>query len=216
MTNYFTSASEWLGKVAAEFLEDKQRFGSMDYNFRMIDYSKGYGTKERSCKSIFFRISGSCLPHRDFGLLTLIQQNGVSGLQVEMEDRMIPVPGDRSILLAGWCLHLVTNGQVPAPLHQVIHPEARRLSCVTFMAPPKVSICQVFSVQFCDHNISKDLLLRPMNEVGPRVYRDVTVKELKMMMAKRWRHREGTLILENGDQDNSQDDIIFKVLTLWT
>ena len=54
MTNYFTSASEWLGKVAAEFLEDKQRFGSMDYNFRMIDYSKGYGTKERSCKSIFF------------------------------------------------------------------------------------------------------------------------------------------------------------------
>ena len=161
-----------------------------------------------------FRISGNCLPHRDFGLLTLIQQNGVSGLQVEMEDKMVPVPGDRSILLAGWCLHLVTNGQVPAPLHQVIDPEARRLSCVTFMAPPKVSICQVFSVQFCDHNISKDLLLRPMNEVGPRVYRDVTVKDLKMMMAKRWRHREGTLILENGDQDNSQDDIIFKVLTL--
>ena len=82
------------------------------------------------------------------------------------------------------------------------------------MAPPKVSICQVFSVQFCDHKISKDLLLRPMNEVGPRVYRDVTVKDLKMMMAKRWRHREGTIIQENGDENDSQDDLVFKHLKL--
>jgi len=171
MTDYFTSSSQWLVNVAKELVEDQQTLGSLDFNFRMIDYSRGYG---------------SCLTHRDFGLLTLIHQNGVSGLEVEMDGRMTPVPGDCSILLAGWCLHLISNGQIPAPLHQVTAPEARRLSCVTFMAPPK------------------DLVLRPLNQAGPRVYRDVTVGDLKMMMAKRWRHREGTLLLENGDQDTRQ------------
>ena len=80
--------------------------------------------------------AGTCLPHRDFGLLTLVQST-TKGLLVEREGRMVPVDGD--ILLAGWCLHLLTNGRVPAPLHQVSGPPVKRHSCVTFMAPLKVN-----------------------------------------------------------------------------
>lgn len=80
-------------------------------------------------------VAGTCLPHRDFGLLTLVQST-TSGLLVEREGRMVPVEGD--VLLAGWCLHLLTNGRVPAPLHQVSAPPVKRYSCVTFMAPMKV------------------------------------------------------------------------------
>ena len=69
MTNYFTSASEWLGKIAAEFLEDKQRFGSMDFNFRMIDYSKGYGTKKCLCKPQLFSYFRQLLAPQRFWII---------------------------------------------------------------------------------------------------------------------------------------------------
>ena len=49
---------------------------------------------------------GSCNSHRDFGLLTLIQQSGVGGLEVEIEGILLPVPPNTTVLLAGWCLHI--------------------------------------------------------------------------------------------------------------
>ena len=47
MTDYFTSSSQWLVNVAQELVEDQQTLGSMDFNFRMIDYSRGYGRKDK-------------------------------------------------------------------------------------------------------------------------------------------------------------------------
>ena len=43
-----------------------------------------------------------------------------------------------------------------------------------------------------------------------RMYRSVVTRDLKEMMAKRWRRREGTLTLtqEEDNMDTSQDDLV--------
>ena len=44
-----------------------------------------------------------------------------------------------------------------------------------------------------------------------RMYRSVVTRDLKEMMAKRWRRREGTLTLtqeEEANMDTSQDDLV--------
>jgi len=171
---YFDSSKNFLGSMA-----EKLNVKEYDLNYRMIDYQVGYG---------------NCLPHRDFGLVTLIQQNCVGGLQVEYEGCMVDIPPEASVILAGWCLHLMTNGDVPAPLHQVCEPRTRRLSCVTFLAP------------------SKDTVLRPQDQTLIRKYKDCGVKELKEMMAKRWRVREGTIL--DSTEGTSQDDLVFGELRL--
>jgi len=175
--SYFSATSNWL-KAVLGGLGNFEDISSVNFNFRMIEYEG---------------VAGTCLPHRDFGLLTLVQST-TTGLLVEKEGRMVPVDGD--ILLVGWCLHLLTNGRVPAPLHQVSGPPVKRHSCVTFMAP------------------LKDYVLdpHPLIDTGnmKRMYRSVVTRDLKEMMAKRWRRREGTLTLtkEEANMDTSQDDLV--------
>ena len=143
MTSYFASASEWLGKVAAEFLEDKQRLGSMDFNFRMIDYSKGYGTKKCLCKPQLFSYFRQLLAPQRFWIIDpdptewSVRTAGGDGGQDGPSTWRPEHPSGRLVSPSG------DQWQVPSPLRQVTDPEARRLSCVTFMAPPKVSICLV-------------------------------------------------------------------------
>lgn len=177
MMDYFSQCQDWLTHLMLEVGETCSK-DKMKFNFRMISYNGE---------------TGSCQPHRDFGLVTLIQQNGVAGLKVEQEGELVEIPGDCSLLLAGWCLHLTSNGQIPAPLHQVTRPAARRLSCVSFLAP------------------DKDLLLEGGSSP---LYRSIRAGELKMMMAKRWRVREGTLQSAGDDQQTSQDDFVFKNLKI--
>ena len=143
-----------------------------------------------------YSVSISIFSLRDFGLVTLVQQNDVSGLKVELAGEMVDVPEDWSLLLAGWCLHLSSNGKVPAPLHQVTSPRVRRLSCVTFLAPEPGQV------------------LDPVLAEGATpLYRTVRAGELKMMMAKRWRVREGTLPAGD-DHQTSQDDFVFNNLKI--
>lgn len=175
---YFSDTSNWL-KAVLGGLGNFDNISSVNFNFRMIEYEG---------------VAGTCLPHRDFGLLTLVQST-TSGLLIEKEGKMVPVDGD--VILAGWCLHLLTNGRIPAPLHQVSGPPVKRYSCVTFMAP------------------LKDYVLdpHPLRNMGnlKRVYRTVVTSDLKEMMAKRWRRREGTLTLtqeEAYEANTSQDDLV--------
>ena len=53
----------------------------------------------------------------------------------------------------------------------------------------------------------------PLRNLGntKRIYRTVVTSDLKEMMAKRWRRREGTLTLtkeEDKKGDTSQDDLV--------
>ena len=82
MLNYFSESEDWLGALMAGLGDGFER-EKMKFNFRMISYQGG---------------SGTCQPHRDFGLLTLIQQNGVSGLKVEQEGRLVDIPATCSLL----------------------------------------------------------------------------------------------------------------------
>merc|ERR1711874_776744 len=66
----------------------------------------------------------------------------------------------------------LSNGKIPAPLHQVSRPPGRRLSCVTFLAPEKEVVLEGGDTP---------------------LYRTIRTGDLKTMMAKRWRYREGTL-----------------------
>ena len=178
MLNYFSKSEAWLSSLMTGLGEGFEK-EKMKFNFRMISYQGG---------------SGTCQAHRDFGLLTLVQQNGVGGLKVEQEEgKMVDIPGHCSLLLAGWCLHLLSNGKIPAPLHQVSNPPGRRLSCVTFLAPEKEVVLHGG--------------LTPL-------YRNIKAGDLKMMMAKRWRVREGTLQPSHHDQQTSQDDFVFKNLKI--
>ena len=58
-------------------------------------------------------------------------------------------------------------------------------------------------------------MLTPELGIGEeRRYRDVATGELKAMMAKRWRYREGTIKMEDTDKDTSQDEFVFNQLKI--
>ena len=70
-------------------------------------------------------------------------------------------------------------------------PPKRRQSAVVFLAPPK------------------GLLLQPFLSNDVPVFKSLLVSELKDIMAKRWRVREGTLAPKNDeDKHTSQDEIV--------
>ena len=171
-------ASSALAAVGAELGDSGLLAAGPLANYRMVDYPAG---------------SGTCLAHRDFGLLTLVQQDGVAGLEVELAGSFVPVPAGCSVLLAGWCLHLRSNGRVPAPLHRVARPAARRTSAVVFLAPAKVR-CRPHP---------QDWLVEPLPGAAP-LYRAIAAGQLKADMAKRWRKREGTLA--PGSPEDSQEE----------
>merc|ERR1711936_476066 len=80
LMNFFSTSEQFtkdcLGALAVH-TGDPSLLNLSSTNFRMIDYPAGQGT---------------CNLHRDFGLLTLVQQDEVGGLEVEVEGRLQPVP----------------------------------------------------------------------------------------------------------------------------
>ena len=66
--------------------------------------------------------------HRDTGFLTFVHQDGVGGLQVERDGRMIEVPPLDGTLVVnvGEMFQLVTNGYFKATVHRVVSPPRRR------------------------------------------------------------------------------------------
>ncbi|KAL6858717.1 hypothetical protein ACP4OV_017719 [Aristida adscensionis] len=76
--------------------------------------------------------------HSDHGLLTLLHQNGVDGLEVEHGGRWLlarPLPG-AFFLIAGDQLEIVTNGRYRAPLHRAVVGRKRaRMSFLSLISP---------------------------------------------------------------------------------
>ena len=65
-------------------------------------------------------------------------------------------------------------------------------------------------------HLGQDYVLNPHPLINTgnmkRMYKSVVTRDLKEMMAKRWRRREGTLTLTQEDNmDTSQDDLVEKL-----
>jgi isopenicillin N synthase-like dioxygenase len=76
--------------------------------------------------------------HTDYGLLTLLQQDAVGGLQVLNRDRWLDVPPLAGSLVCnvGDMLERLTNGRYLSALHRAKNLSAReRLSMVLFLDP---------------------------------------------------------------------------------
>ncbi len=76
--------------------------------------------------------------HTDYGLLTLLQQDTVGGLQVLNRDRWLDVPplADSLVCNAGDMLERLTNGRYLSALHRAKNPTTHeRLSMVLFLDP---------------------------------------------------------------------------------
>ncbi|KAJ4801745.1 2-oxoglutarate (2OG) and Fe(II)-dependent oxygenase superfamily protein [Rhynchospora pubera] len=78
------------------------------------------------------------VPHSDHGLLTLLYQNGVDGLQIKHQDRWVSVKPLPNSIMVNTCDHLeiVTNGKYKAVLHRVLlNTEVARMSVATTIGP---------------------------------------------------------------------------------
>ena len=76
--------------------------------------------------------------HTDYGLLTLLQQDAVGGLQVLNRERWLDVPplADSLVCNVGDMLERLTNGRYLSALHRAKNLSAReRLSMVLFLDP---------------------------------------------------------------------------------
>jgi len=147
------------------------------FNYRMIDYY------ERDSSSP----SPRCGEHRDFGTFTLIfPDRSTSGLEafVDREWKPVPLPDeDGAILLFGYCTQFRSNGRIPASLHRVNNPVdvetgrvPRRLACIMFAAPEQEA--DISPVVVSDYEVPS--------------YKELTAGDLKIMVGRKWRYREGT------------------------
>jgi hypothetical protein len=168
------------------------------YNYRMVDYYPSANERDT--------IAPRCGEHRDFGSLTVIQATH-PGLQVFLDDEwqdLPPFPQGSTLLLFGWCTQIRSNGRIPAILHRVEkHSDVTsRVSTVLFCAPKY-----------------EGTILEPVVRLGEirKYISGVKVGQLRGSMARKWRHREGTLsneakILEEEEilstNMKTQDDVV--------
>jgi len=172
-------------------------------NYRMVDYPSRAAAHHRQKDDHGPR----CGAHRDFGTFTIIFPDETPGLEVLLDDTWYPVTcsdGNSVVLLFGWCANIRSNDRVPAALHRVhdVHVDGivpRRSSAVFFLAP------------------RPDVALKPklIGEDETPVYREVTAGDLKQLVGRRWKKREGTLAKEMEKEEveeaksfPTQDDII--------
>ncbi|KAE8307339.1 hypothetical protein BDV41DRAFT_55667 [Aspergillus transmontanensis] len=192
-TEYVPSILSTLSIIAGADLTPAHSTYNM--NFRLCDYNP------------VTTASGSlngCGAHTDYGTFTIIFQDGTPGLELEDANApgsWVPVPGDATVILTGWCAVILSGGRITAARHRVRRiPGVRRLSAVLFVAP------------------DLDVKLKPLGGIQPTrpfsetVMRgDIDTEVFKEVMGKRWRYREGNEEME-GHEVGTQDDEIAKLI----
>jgi hypothetical protein len=160
-------------------------------NFRICDYNPQTASLESD---------KGCGAHTDCGTFSIIFQDVTGGLEFEdpsSDDTWIPIPGDATVVLAGWCAVILTGAGVVAARHRVRRtPGVRRLSAVLFVAPHPDA---VLSPLAGSPRLAKQFS-RPVKNG------ELTVGWFKEFMGKKWRHREGNEDLDSTADLMSQDD----------
>jgi hypothetical protein len=156
-------------------------------NYRLCDYGALTAAPEST---------NGCGSHRDYGTVSVIFQDGHSGLEVRnaVTGKWEAVPGDAVVMLWGWCATILSGDRVRAVEHRVRRtPGVRRNTAVLFVAP--------------DTDVALKPLGGDMGSFGERVRAgEVSVEMFKEEMGKRWRWREGNEafsedLREGGTQD---------------
>ncbi|KAJ0025493.1 hypothetical protein Pint_08400 [Pistacia integerrima] len=78
-------------------------------------------------------------PHSDHGLLTVLMQNGLGGLQVQHNGKWVPVnlPPDSFVVNVGDQMEIFSNGMYKSVVHRaVVNGKATRISIGTANGPP--------------------------------------------------------------------------------
>ncbi|KAJ4169276.1 hypothetical protein NW754_001388 [Fusarium falciforme] len=169
---------------------------SGNFNYRLCDYNTETADPESD---------NGCGAHTDYGTFTIIFQDGTPGLEMEDAEKpgaWIPVPGDATVVLAGWCAVILSGGCIQAARHRVRRtPGVRRLSAVLFVAPDLDANLQP---------LEGAKVIRPFSE---RVMAgELNVRWFKEVMGKKWRRREGNEELEEGEDTATQDNEIEKLI----
>lgn len=162
---------------------------SYNMNYRLCDYNPSTAAPESS---------NGCGAHTDYGTFSIIFQDGTPGLELEeTPGTWVPVPGDATVVLTGWCAVILSGGRVSAARHRVRRvPGVRRLSAVLLVAP--------------DLHVK----LAPMGDLQPvRSFSDtimqgeLNVETFKDVMGKRWRYREGNEEMDDAGPLTQDDEI---------
>ena len=167
----------------------------LNVNFRLIDYTPVTASPDSQ---------NGCGAHTDYGTFSIIFQDGTAGLEMETPEASgtwVPVPGDATILLCGWCAVVLSGGKIAAVRHRVRRvPGVRRLSAVLFVAP------------------DLDVKMAPAEKV--EVFSDAVnegqfdVRWFKEVMGKKWRYREGNenlaTAVDGVEQDIDVEQLIWK------
>ncbi|KAF9634768.1 Oxoglutarate/iron-dependent oxygenase [Lasiodiplodia theobromae] len=196
LTFFSAASAAYIGPILATLsaaagadLAPYHRGGNL--NWRLCDYSPDTAAPQDP---------NGCGAHTDYGTFSIIFQHGVSGLEIEDLEKpgeWTRVPGDATVVLAGWCALVLSGGKVRALRHRVRRvPGMRRLSAVLFVAP------------------DLDVVLKPVEGVKPAMAfskevmgGEVDVEWFKEVMGKRWRWREGNEELADGEEMTQDDDI---------
>jgi len=169
-------------------LRDIHREGNN--NFRLTDYHQAPTSRRHGCGE-----------HRDYGTATLIFQDGLGGLEFEdpSTKQWLPIPGNETVLVWGWCGHVLSGGKIRVVKHRVKAIEsARRNTAICFLAP--------------DLNTPLQPLVDPVGRFADIVRNGkVSVEMFKEMMGKKWRRREGNE--KDGEVDGlTQDESVIEFL----
>ncbi|KAL3477093.1 hypothetical protein BJX99DRAFT_128965 [Aspergillus californicus] len=163
----------------------------LNVNFRLCDYNPS--TADPGSEN-------GCGAHTDYGTFSIIFQDGTAGLELEDVEKpgtWVPIPGDATVVLTGWCAVILSGGCISAARHRVRRvPGVRRLSAILFVAP------------------DLDVKLKPLEGVQPArplsdaiLRGDLDVESFKEEMGKRWRYREGNEEMEGGETVTQDTEI---------
>ncbi|KAF2802864.1 Clavaminate synthase-like protein [Mytilinidion resinicola] len=160
----------------------------LNVNFRLIDYTPATASPASQ---------NGCGAHTDYGTFSIIFQDGTAGLEMETPGApgvWVPVPGDATVLLCGWCAVVLSGGKMAAARHRVRRvPGVRRLSAVLFVAPDlDVKMAPAERVEVFSETVNKGLF---------------DVRWFKEVMGKKWRYREGNEKLGAGEDNVIEQDV---------